>query len=149
MLSIEADPAWVSKSLPAIQALSLPSGAAAFLPAGVKTIVQGEGQVNHDEIDEEDNDEFIPGPNDEVVDGDFIPEPPAEPATQEKTPIDNNGHKRPYEPIILQRKFLDLVHYFEDADPTPDYNIKLDTVIQNMDRECLGGDPKSKTNLTL
>jgi hypothetical protein len=70
MLSIEADPEWVAKSLPAMQALSLPEGATAYLPAGTKNITQGQDQ---DFSEDEEDDSDIPGVNDEIQDGEFEP----------------------------------------------------------------------------
>jgi hypothetical protein len=64
--------------------------------------------------DEQDDDSDIPGVNgEEIQDGQFENVDQPEQAPAEKTPIDNNGHTRPYEPIVLQHKFIDLVHYFE------------------------------------
>jgi hypothetical protein len=109
VLSIEADPSWVSLSLEAAKPLSLPAGATAYLPSGVKGVPQGE-DIDYDEEDDSD----IPGINDDAQDGEFSPVTTEESPAQEQTPIDNNGHKRPYDPIILQRKKGDLIDYFED-----------------------------------
>ena len=117
MLSIEADPEWVQKSLTVVKALSLPTGATTYLPEPVKNMAanQGTDLVIDDDQDEDDSD--IPGPNDDAQEGEFSPIPTegnSETSSQEKTPIDNNGHKRPYEPLITQRKMGDLIDYFED-----------------------------------
>lgn len=114
MLSIEADPEWVQKSLTVVKALSLPAGATAYLPAPIQNMAanQGPDQDFEDEPDEDDSD--IPGVNpDDIQDGQFenVDQPATPPA--EKTPIDNNGATRPYEPLVLQHKYIDLVHYFE------------------------------------
>ncbi len=107
VLSIEADPSWVSLSLQAAKTLSLPAGAEAYLPSGIKDIPQGE-----DFDDEDDSD--IPGVNDDIQDGEFAPVTPEEPPVPEQTPIDNNGHKRPYEPTVLKSKMKALVDHFDD-----------------------------------
>lgn len=109
MLSIEADPQWVALSLQAAKTLSLPEGATAYLPAGVKGVPQGE-DIEYDEEDDSD----IPGINDGIQDGEFSSMPEEPPATQDATPIDNNGHKRPYDPVVLQSKMKALVEHFED-----------------------------------
>lgn len=116
MLSIEADPEWVQKSLTVVKALSLPAGATAYLPEPVKNMVETQSQEqDFADQDDDDDDSDIPGVNEEIQDGQFenVEQPETAPEKTEKTPIDNNGHTRPYEPIVLQHKYIDLVHYFE------------------------------------
>lgn len=115
MLSLEADPNWVAVSLEAAKTLSLPAGVTGYLPEGTKNISQDQDQDYGGDDDEYDDDipstpEFEEGEY-AIVENDPYPMP--EPV-QKKTPLDNNGHKRPYEPLVLRKKIGDLIVYFED-----------------------------------
>lgn len=113
MLSIEADPAWVAVSLEAAKTLSLPAGVTGYLPEGTKNITQGQDQDFNDDEEEGFDDDIPSSPDFEEGEFENIESEPQPEPKQEKTPMDNNGHTRPYEPLVLQKKIVDLIKYFE------------------------------------
>jgi len=69
MLSIEADPNWVSKLLEAKQQLSLPECATSYLPAPVQNMVKDQNGI--DQYDDEEDDSDIPGIED-AIEGEIV-----------------------------------------------------------------------------
>ena len=128
MLSIEADPEWVQKSLTVVKALSLPAGATAYLPEPVKSMATDQGP-DQDFDDEQDDDSDIPGVNDsDYQDGEFTDEPQQPSLIDADDPYAgvSNSKGEPYSELSLDKLTYMANALEKKQNRTPEEKRKLD-----------------------